>query len=541
MKFALVALIISIPMFVGASEKAITVDAENYVAIGYSENPSAQLAKQDACNAARRELIGHVFGAAYQINQNMVRSLGAVDYLQDVSVNTGEIIIRGAITESSTENDVAKCSISYPKAEAILENERLKSANGFKNTQFTDFGDANEIRGGVLEVVTIPDDADVYIDNQRWGMTPTRFNSKLTIGPHVIRLEKANYKVIEMTKEIGASTKTRIEEILKRATGKLRIVTEPEGATVAIDGQVIGQSPTSEIEILSGHKAKIEVSHPEADSIIQIVSLERDQERTLPIRLQLKPSAFSIHIVPESASVILDGGPAIAIDKWTSTTAGPHTLTITNEGYEDETLSFQLRGGEKKSLSSVTLRSISKEKERHLKNGPGWSVGLYLGLAQSTLSGVDTVVNQVGLQARYQIFRLLSTELVGSYGFGSAKYSDGTLNTTGYQAKFGFPIHLYRSSSAAVFTSRVSLAPEIAWANHSYSAKYKATGQSSASVEYAQVGYGGELIYSIFSKTDYKETGYFLDLRFGFIKYDDSSPLQGAAPASTGVTAGATW
>src|SRR5665213_3512495 len=107
----IVTLMISIPVWAG--EKTVTPDAENYTAIGYSDNSSEQLAKQDACNAARRELIGYVFGAAYQINQNMVRSLGILDYGQDVSVNTGEIIIRGAITETSASHGTTKCTITY--------------------------------------------------------------------------------------------------------------------------------------------------------------------------------------------------------------------------------------------------------------------------------------------------------------------------------------------------------------------------------------------------------------------------------------------
>lgn len=510
-------------------------------AVGLSDKDNEILAREDACNNAKRELIGYAFGLGFQVNQNMVRTLGALDYSQGVEVSSGEIVIRGASPEIELSRGTTKCTLTYPVTEANLERERLKSASSFKQTQFTDVGDVNQVSGGVLEIKTIPSDADVFVDNQRWGTTPIRLNGKLKAGLHIIRIEHENYKSVEITKEIPSSGKVQIEEILKRATGKLRIVTEPiDGATIMIDGQRIGQSPTNELEIISGQRAKIEANHPEAESASQSISLGRDEERTVTIQLQFKPSAFSVHVKPSGALVRLDEERTVPTDQWVSASAGSHRIVVTKDGFEEYTASFDLRGGEKKTLSSIELRSISKEKERHLKNGPAWSFGLYFGVSQSPLSDVDPQLTQLGLQTRYQFSRLFSSELMATYTTGKADYSDATLNVTGYQVMLGFPIRIYQFSSGLIGLDRLSIAPQAAWSNQTYSASYK-TGGSSASPSYSQMGYGGSLIYSSYSKAQYNEKGHYLEFRLSAIKFQDAKLIQGTMPLSLGITWGWAW
>lgn len=523
------------------AERSVFEKDSNYIAIGFSDKENEVLAREDACNNAKRELIGYVFGLSYQVSQNMVRTLGVLDYSQGVEVNSGEIVIRGASPEIKTSGGTTKCSLTYPVTEANIERERLKSAISFKQTQFTDVGDVNQVSGGIIEIKTIPSDADVFVDNQRWGTTPIRLNGKLTAGPHVIRIEHDNYKTIEITKEIPSSGKVKIEEILKRATGKIRIVTEPvAGATIMIDGQRVGESPTNELEIISGQRAKIVASHPEAESASQSISLGRDEERTVIVHLQLKPSAFSVHVSPGGAKIRLDEKMVVPSDRWVSTSAGSHKILVTKDGFEDYTTSFDLLGGEKKMLQSIKLRSISREKERHIKNGPTWSLGLYLGVGQSPLSGVDPNLTQMGIQTRYQFSRIFSSELVATYTKGNANYSDATLSVTGYQAIVGFPFRIYQFSSGLLGVDRLSFAPQVAWSNQTYSASYR-TGGSSDSTSYSQMGYGGSLIYSTYSKTKYNEMGHFLDLRLSTLKFQDASSIQGATPVSVGFIWGLTW
>lgn len=359
----LIPLLLFIHMPALAGEKTVRTEGDHHVAIGESENPSDQLAKQDACNAARRELIGFVFGTAYQINQNMVRSIGILDYAQDVSSNSGEIVIRGAISETEKIGETTKCTMSYPIQEANLEKERLKSANT-KTIRFTDIGDTNSIKGGILEVVTVPSEVEVLIDNQRWGVTPLRLYGKLSLGTHLIRLDHPNYTVIEENIEIGATAKTRIDKILRRATGKLSITTNPIGAKVKINGQEIGYSPKSNLEIPAGQNLKIEFEHPEAEAYSQSIHLSRDEGKILDINIPLKPSFVSLNTNPPDSAITIDGSK-VAPNQWIPVNAGKHDIIVERSGFESKKITFDVHGGERKAIPSIILTTLSEaEKQR---------------------------------------------------------------------------------------------------------------------------------------------------------------------------------
>jgi len=578
MKFTVNLILLLSSVTAAAGERTVMSDSENYTAIGYSDNASAQLAKQDACDAARRELIGHIFGAAYQINQNMVRSLGVLDYSQDVSANTGEIVIRGAITETESSHGTTKCTIIYPTQEAKLEQERLKATEGQKSIQFTDIGDSTNIKGGVLEVVTVPGDVDVLVDNVRWGTTPLRLNGRLSIGKHLVRLEHEDYKVYEQQIEIGAASKVRVDKILIRATGKLAIKTVPSGATVKINGQDVGTSPTGFLDLPAGQKLKIEITHPETETYSQTLRLNRDEEKTSNIELPLKPAQISVNVVPSTGvSVSIDGQDG-SLNRWIKVEPGKHEILAKKSGYVDQQVNIEVRGGDHLALPTINLvkedvakkeRQRAKEAEQEASrrekeieraanekaneeaqlseqktHGLPWSLGLYMGGSQSPLSGVDPQLWQLGFQARYQMFRYVSSEFILTYDTGSTTYSNATLNASGYGAIVGFPVRLYQSTENNLLAHwlawRVSLSPEIAWSTHSYAASYSAGG-TSGSVTYSQIGYGAALIYSLSTPTEDKKVGYFVDFRFGGINYQSSSGLQGATPLSVGTTMGVNW
>lgn len=344
-----------------SGEKVVEIQSENYVSRGYSEKSSKELAKLEACNSAKKELIAFVFGAAFQINQNMIRSLGVMDYSQDVSINTGEIVLRAAMTETNLSDGVTKCTITYPIQEANIEKERLKSTQNNKIIRFTEIGDPNNIKGGVLEVVTIPDDTDVFIDNVRWGTTPLRLYGKLNVGTHTIRLDNPNYKIIEERIEVGNSSKTRLEKILKRATGKLKIISDLEGATVKINEEEIAHTPTDEIELLAGQKLKVEANHPETETNVQYITLIRDEVKTLNQKLLLKPGFISFNVIPNTDILIeIDGikRPFTSTNSWVQLEAGVHEVTVSAKEYSKKVFTIDIRGGERHAIPTIELVSL---------------------------------------------------------------------------------------------------------------------------------------------------------------------------------------
>lgn len=538
-----------------AGEKAITTDAENYTAVGYSENLSEQLAKQDACNAARRELIGYIFGAAYQINQNMVKSLGVLDYSQDVAVNSGEVIIRGAITDTSMSSGTAKCTITYPIQEAKLEKERLKSANA-KTVKFTDIGDANGLKGGVLEIVTVPDEVEVLIDNQRWGVTPLRLYGKLSAGTHLLRLEDPNYKIIEEQIEIGTTAKTRIDKVMKRATGKLTIKTDPSGAKVKINGQEVGQSSISNVELLAGQNLKIEIEHPEAEAYSQSLRLNRDEEKVLNIKLPLRPAFVSLNTNPADASILFDGSK-VDLNRWIRVEPGTHRIKVSKPGYVSTNISVDVAGGEKKAIPTINLASLSErerlrqeeeiqrqkdaeesqkekikqeredrerkaeqqaEENRHFMYSP-WTFGISIGWAGSTFKN-DPASSYVRLclDGGKRFFGFISLDL--SYCADGSSQNSSETN----ENKYDMSGTSAQASASFFVTDHLYLKPSVGYLSHKYNVtQYSisngnttATYQVNQSFESAAIGY------------EFRWNRVFFPIEYGISSYGDSGAYKGS-------------
>ncbi len=92
---------------------------------------------------------------------------------------------------------------------------------------------------GTLRVVSIPEGARVYIDDEFKGEAPFDLASAKP-GTYRVRVEKAGHEPAarDITLEKGASITEEFR--LARNTGRLEISTAPAGATVLIDGKKVG-------------------------------------------------------------------------------------------------------------------------------------------------------------------------------------------------------------------------------------------------------------------------------------------------------------
>jgi hypothetical protein len=96
---------------------------------------------------------------------------------------------------------------------------------------------------GTLSVQTNPAGATVVVDGQQRGMTP--LNLQLKPGRHVVELvTDGDVRSIPVMITPGGQVSQFIEiPRAASALGELQIRTEPAGATVTVDGRVLGKSP----------------------------------------------------------------------------------------------------------------------------------------------------------------------------------------------------------------------------------------------------------------------------------------------------------
>ncbi len=342
-----------------------------------TEKLGIELATQDAYQQAIREN----FGILTRISRQSTETLKSTEYSKTFQELSKDVrIIRFTQEEKYLEKTRNNRALNvwvlfkYPREEIARERQRLHKINfEKKGTIFSVQGSPKDKLKGALEIVTEPEDATVSIDGESWGRTPLRIVGKLASGKHVLELVKTNYKRMKRDIIIIPGKVERIEEKLVRGLGKLKIVTVPHSANVAINGKRVGLSPTVFVELESGIPHKVEISHAETHPMSFDTELGLGENKAQEIKLSYRPSYLNLNI-PAGANAFLNG-ELLARNQLKGKQLTPHQeheIEVEKERYRPHSQTVFLKGGETKNLSIALARendTIEDEQEdTHLKN-----------------------------------------------------------------------------------------------------------------------------------------------------------------------------
>jgi len=108
---------------------------------------------------------------------------------------------------------------------------------------------------GALHVETQPPGATISVDGQPRGVTPVDV-SELALGHHEVKAELKGYMPVAQAVELGADTpRAELKLTLARAAaamGVADILSTPLGATVKVDGAVVGRTPLVDFKLKPG-------------------------------------------------------------------------------------------------------------------------------------------------------------------------------------------------------------------------------------------------------------------------------------------------
>jgi len=90
-----------------------------------------------------------------------------------------------------------------------------------------------------LTVVTSPEQARVFVDNEYQGRSPVQGIS-LAAGSHAVRVELPGHAPLTRTVEVSNGQTLTEEFTMQNVLGRLEIVTVPPGAKVVLDGKAVG-------------------------------------------------------------------------------------------------------------------------------------------------------------------------------------------------------------------------------------------------------------------------------------------------------------
>ncbi|HEV8323208.1 MAG TPA: PEGA domain-containing protein [Myxococcota bacterium] len=112
------------------------------------------------------------------------------------------------------------------------------------------------VKGGTISVRAALPGASVYLDGGPRGPAPMVADD-VAPGKHIVTVRKDGYKEWRMEVDVGVGTKHEFVAEL-RAVGTMRVIlTNVEGATVSVDGAVVGSTPIKEYDVPSGRHTLI--------------------------------------------------------------------------------------------------------------------------------------------------------------------------------------------------------------------------------------------------------------------------------------------
>jgi formylglycine-generating enzyme required for sulfatase activity len=212
---------------------------------------------------------------------------------------------------------------------------------------------------GLLRVSTAPPDgALVSVDGEVVGETPL---DPLTLeaGNHLLEVAAPRYRTVAREVEIeGLGREQQLTLALEPDWALVRVETEPPGAEIQVDDQVLGVTP-ADVELLSGRR----------ELALKLAGHKR-VTRTLQIRAGEPQSLTGVRLDPADGLVTLRSSPSGALVTVNGQFRGQtpvelelapnltHSIKFNKAGYQSTTRKVELQSGRERSLD-VTLAAVT--------------------------------------------------------------------------------------------------------------------------------------------------------------------------------------
>ena len=159
---------------------------------------------------------------------------------------------------------------------------------------------------GLLSVESIPEGAQVFVDNVSVGETPLS-GHELEAGRYGLRLAAPRYRPLEMDLEIaGQGQQQRLNLALKPDWAMLSLTSDPEGAQIMESGTLLGETPGT-LELMSG-RHNLELARSGYKTRVIPVTIVAGEDQQLPT-ITLFPADGIVDLTsrPVGGTVTLDG------------------------------------------------------------------------------------------------------------------------------------------------------------------------------------------------------------------------------------------
>ncbi|MBT6593459.1 MAG: PEGA domain-containing protein, partial [Porticoccaceae bacterium] len=206
---------------------------------------------------------------------------------------------------------------------------------------------------GQVEFTTVPEGAELFIDQRLIGQTP--LSSEVLETGSQLTLKAPGYKTLQQQVRVKAGSKAThplIEMIV--ADGTLTINSVPQGASITIDKQFKGTSPM-DVAVTPFAKHNIELFLEGYLNTKQSVSVKPEQQRQISVNLTPNIGRVRLNITPADAAILVDGKRLGTGSQTLSLNAKPQSISVEKSGYETQSMTVTPRPGHQQALTIQLL------------------------------------------------------------------------------------------------------------------------------------------------------------------------------------------
>lgn len=186
---------------------------------------------------------------------------------------------------------------------------------------------------GFVLIKSIPENAQVIINGRNTGQR-TPYQARLDTGVYnfTLKLAEKNYYDYRGHFEIKTNKTSTVQADLKPNFGNLFVESNPSGATISIGDTEIGKTPLT-IRALKSGVHTITLSKTNYNTLVQNVVIEDDETTRLTLDLEAGYGTVGIRVVPDDASIYIDGNYKKNGFFSGQLTEGSHTIDVKLEKY----------------------------------------------------------------------------------------------------------------------------------------------------------------------------------------------------------------
>jgi archaellum component FlaG (FlaF/FlaG flagellin family) len=207
-----------------------------------------------------------------------------------------------SVTVNGVNRGTTPCVVDkIPSGRATLELE-MDGYNSFRQRLVLAAGERQPITASLkaipstLKVVSNPDGARIYVNNQFKGKAPVTLE-KLSPGTYRVRAEMKAHDPMARDIEIGRAQNIVEEFRMRPNAGSIEITTEPAGVKVLLDGKAVGTtiaksnntdriSQPLTVSLIPCGSQTLKLTKPSYYSKSVEINIERDQTYTHHFRLK---------------------------------------------------------------------------------------------------------------------------------------------------------------------------------------------------------------------------------------------------------------